>query len=241
MTVEPRYVICVLHINQVDIQAVVSQHSDFEYDERYSLAKADGRMLNSFVTSADRMRPSFGDEDVAAIGLHKAVNYFLSSPLCENNCESVTKEVLRIIIECFEIGALAVKCESSGIAHGKQRWIGLCELSANGDQGLLPAMLAFVRFPLSSPDGSIASVGMHLIGLRDGRICNGISVPMHLDAFLAYQLRADGKLLIEGGIFQPDNSDVVYRLSLQQDKRYEQDDFFFNPYGLWCLTRIIEH
>ena len=141
---------------------------------------------------------------------------------------------LSLIKEAFAKGARAVKCDSSGIAHGKDRWL---EFATK--QRPMDAYFAYVRRPLGS-DEAMYSCGMHLVGLPDVKVV-GFSdwdAAMIMDAFAGYLITEDGKRTVKvGHTFSCSSDDPVLRISHDECRDYETDDFFYNPYGYWVLKR----
>jgi hypothetical protein len=123
---QPRHVVCVLgpwksfdavtHI----VSAVGGE--GFRLDDEYSQLEPDDRMAGAFAASADRVDPSIGKADDRAIAKHRAVAYVLSPPLPAADAQARSAKMLAIIGALLADGALAVKAESAGIAHGAARW-----------------------------------------------------------------------------------------------------------------------
>ncbi len=78
---------------------------------------------------------------------------------------------------------------------------------------------------------------MHLIGMRDAEIELSDDAIDDLDLFLLYLVvdRAEPAIR-DGQTFSRDADSPWYRISSLPCERYESDDFFYNPYGVWSLT-----
>lgn len=143
-----------------------------------------------------------------------------------------SKEALSFVQNCFQIGARAVKCESSGLAHGKERWI---ELASEPDD---PSQFwTWVRRPLCD-EGIIYSCGMHILGHPDIEVVGeSISDSLELIDLFAMYIFVDrpGNRLKAGGVFSLSSESPRYRISKADCNRYDDDEFFYNPSGYWRL------
>jgi hypothetical protein len=243
--VQPRHVLCVLG-NWTRLEAVeeivrAGGGPGFTVDREYSQLAFDIRMPRAFEASADRVAPSLSAEDEAAILDHAAVAYVLSPPMPAEQAIEVSTQALAVVGSLFENGALAVKNDSSGVAHGAARWRELATRAAGGDAGRQRSALyqAWVRRPIEG-DGELYSCGMHLLGLRDGAIASALGARqgLHwLDMLALYQLiDVPDRGLREGEDFRlaPDGPRRTLRAT--PCRRYESDDLFHNRYGYWQLT-----
>src|SRR5262249_13910677 len=157
-----RYVVCILGNFRAfdDLKNAITHvgGAGFELDEAYSTLRPDPRMTPSFQVCMDRVAPSVTALDEAAIAQHKAVAYVLSPHMPRDGATAVAERVLALIKASFEIGAVAVKIESSGIAHGRARWIELAtavqKARASNDVEALSRALytAVVRRPIHDAD-----------------------------------------------------------------------------------------
>lgn len=234
MKIQPRIVLCILHDNPEVIREICARFSSFEFDEEYSKGGRDDRMTSSFDASWDRVRPSVTDEDKRQVDQHRDVAYVLSRRLDPDSSMDVALDGLDLIKAAFAEGARAVKCDSSGIAHGKERWL---EFASKRTQ--MDAYFAYVRRPIGS-DATMYSCGMHLVGLPDIKVF-GLSdwdAAMTMDSFAGYLITEGGKRSVKvGHTFSCSKDDPVLRISSDDCRDYETDDFFYNPYGYWILKK----
>lgn len=152
--------------------------------------------------------------------------------------ESVdTKEllnVLRLGSKILHAGGLAVKVETSGIAHSKEKWLALTEE---------PGEIALYRALVSKIEGNQCyySCGMHQFGLRDAMVQDNLlgqeSANQLLDGFLLYLL-IEKPSIQAGHTFSLDPQSPVYRIDETACTFYPPDDLFFNPRGYWTLSRL---
>ena len=148
---------------------------------------------------------------------------------------------LSLVARAFDVGARAVKGESSGIAHGADRWRELARRSGDPEARDLALYQAWVRRPLGS--GRVTyTCGMHLLGERDVEVLeeeptNEGEALAWLDAFALYLLTEAGPNALQPGhTFRPWPDAVRRRLSVEPCTRYDADDFFHNPHGYWRLA-----
>jgi hypothetical protein len=189
-------------------------------------------MSEAFAFSWDRVQPSESDEDKEQVLHHRNVAYLISRFIDPDNAFNVASEGLSLIAKAFAEDARAVKCESSGIAHGRKRWI---ELAGQNDPESL--YLAYVRRPIGSGD-TLHSCGMHLLGLPDTEVI-GFSdweAVRIIDSFSLYLL-TEGKTVQPGHTFSCSPEDPKLLIKHGECLGYEEDDFFYNPYGYWKLAR----
>jgi hypothetical protein len=191
----------------------------------------DPRMPRAFAASAFRVDPSFTPDDDAAIAQHESVVYFLSENFGAGAALEVTRRMLGLAGQLFEVGGTAMKCESSGIAHGRARWL---EHIQSGDVAALLA--AFVSYPIG--DGNdLYSCGMHLLGRPDLIVSDQVVSDAHTAAALFATFSQ--YLLLEctpgqfasGHTFRVDDDAARHVVRWEPCTGYDEDDFFFNPFG----------
>ena len=79
-------------------------------------------MEGAFKASADRIRPSLTDDDYLAIRKHLCTAYVLSGNYGRDDAAEQAQRMMYAAQVLLDAGGIAVKCESSGIAHSKARW-----------------------------------------------------------------------------------------------------------------------
>lgn len=230
--IKPRLVLCLLHDRPEVIEALCADSGTYEYDAHYSDAGPDARMLKAFEYSWDRVYPSAITEDTASILGHRNVAYAVSRYITPDTAHQIAADGLSLIARAFAEGARAVKCDSSGIAHGRKKWL---ELAAGHDPARL--YFSFVRRPLGS-DLQMASCGMHLLGLPDTEVL-GFSdreAARIIDAFSLNLLTEEGHRKVQAcHTFSCSPQDPLLSVDKVDCTSYEEDEFFYNPYGLWRL------
>jgi hypothetical protein len=168
------------------------------------------------------------DSDIEAIAQHRHALYCLSSGVSLE----AARQMLRVGVGLLDAGGLAVKVESSGIAHSAARWR---ELAASDH--LFDAYTAFVT--LIGGRDCFYSCGMHAFGLPDA------AVPRDMDAQAAAQLLnvfnhyllAERPSLADGHTFSVAADAPRFRLRKTACDTYEPEHAFHNPHGMWRFTR----
>jgi hypothetical protein len=132
----------------------------------------------------------------------------------------------------LEAGGLAVKVESAGVAHTKQRWL---ELSASPEPFDIYTLFVVL---VDAGDGRDYSCGMHNFGLPDAAVPSALgneeSARM-LNIFNMYRL-VENPVLKTGETFSLDADSPRFRLKHGPFiDGYEPDTPLYNPHGLWSL------
>ncbi|PYG58221.1 hypothetical protein [Rhizobium sp. UGM030330-04] len=245
---KPRHVLCFLGtekglaaLQQSARTAVDTFAADFSIDEEYSQDEPDDRMERSFSVCWDRVDPdTYQEADEEAVAGHGSVLYVLGPSMDAENAVMISATALQFVQHMLDHGAIAVKGESAGVAHGARRWKELFEQSrsdaASGDLLALArtCRLAFARRPIGDDANGMASVGFHLVGLPDievGFIRKDENLPstnpeqLKIAALMddiADQMARDG---VETTV-------AAHHATLSNDMRYEDDSYKFNPFGV---------
>jgi len=245
----PRHVLCILGAWKTfdDVERILASVAppEFTIDYDNSELAPDNRMVQAFKVAADTVYPSFTEHDNEGIERHSAVAYVLSPPIPQNASLQISGITLAIAAAFLEHGAFAVKNESSGVAHGAKRWLHLfSEFKAgygtdNAPQFCNALYQAWVRRPLSDGEWWY-TCGMHLLGQPD------VEMEPHENALESVRCMdfLNNKLL-EGESIQQLLQDKVLLKDDEEPRelrhmvcrRYESDDFFFNPFGYVRVTK----
>ncbi|QFG23619.1 hypothetical protein [Actinomadura sp. WMMB 499] len=244
----PRHVLCVLGseggLGLAEMERIAADFGGFVLDREYSGAEPDPRMPRAFEAAG---ASSFEQADRDAVEAHDSVGYLLSMPMMRELAAGTSRRLLAATGALLRAGAAAVKSESSGIAHGRERWLALADRADGAaDEELASALVsAWVQLPIR--DGEVLySCGMHLLGAPDveieageGRLADDLV--LHLDALAIYLLTDPRAAEIEDGAGFRLTPDAPRRLLRTGPcDRYDEDDLFFNPYGYVRLTRPVE-
>ncbi len=241
-----RHVLCVLGTG-LDLDAVeaAAAREGFELDWEYSGTGADPRMPEAF--EACVARASFTRADWDAVEAHDTVAYVLSPPVLPGVAFTVARRTLVLTADLLRSGATAVKNESSGLTHGRDRWLDLAAgvYAGGAEESAVPLYRAWVKRPIA--DGPLLhSCGMHLLGAPDIELAppeDPAAAPAPDEAaalidglalYLLTERRAEEIEDGEGFRLAPDAPRWILRH--HPCDRYEADDFFFNPHGYWRLA-----
>lgn len=241
--VKPRHVLCFLGgeggkacLSDAVSRAIAEFAKGFAIDETYSRDGADPRMERSFGVCWDRVEPNaWTDKDEEAVLNHKSVLYVLGPPMTSDTSVVVSAGALMLVAAATKAGAVAVKGESAGIAHGLARWQHLAvqagaALQSDDDLALRRiCRLAFAKRPLSS-EKYFESVGFHLIGLPDVYVAKSDGSDREAVALMDS---------VADDMARQKLDDVLRarKASLSRAQSYAADDFKFNPYGMVVIDR----
>lgn len=236
-TVRPRHVLCFLggehdlaRLSDAAAAAIGDFASGFSIDHTYSQDAPDENMSRSFDVCWDRVQPNaWSQSDEEAVANHKSVLYVLGPRMTPDNAVTVSAGALLLVDTLIKAGAIAVKGESAGVAHGLGRWRELILQGAvalkSDEQFALSrtCRLAFAKRPLSSGD-YLESVGFHLVGQPEVYVPKSRGNEREVVAIM--DAVADD--IAQRGL-KPTLKDRRATLSFESD--YEEDEFKFNPYG----------
>ena len=174
-------------------------------------------------------RGTLSEPVLESIDRHTHVLYLIGHGGSFENARGMMRAAQALI----RSGGLAVKVESSGLAHTAERWAELTEEP-------LPIAIhdAFVTY-VGEP-GEYYSCGMHNLGFPDA-VVNAHVPPREaaelLHTFLLY-VAFEKPTLNEGETFGVAANAPRYRLSRGDQVTDSPDDPFHNPFGVWQLTPV---
>lgn len=243
--VNPRHVLCVLgsELDLSEMERVAADIGGLVLDREHSRTEPDPRMPEAF--EACLAAASFDEKDWAAVESHDTVGYLLSAPMTRDVAADTSRRVLAAAAALLRSGATAVKNESSAVTHGRDRWLSLADRAAVAEDEDLAGDLidAWVKMPIYD-SRVLHSCGMHLLGAPEVEVevdeehRDGLSELVTLLKVLAIYLLTDPRASeIEDGAGFRMTEDAPRRLLRTGPcDRYDEDDFFFNPYGYVRLT-----
>ena len=221
----PRMVLCV--VGGADLQ---QQTKKLLADVEHEFQPADDRMVAAF--GASRFGVStVTEDDLTRIAAHRRVLYILSPNYSERDAARISKEMLEVARKVLAAGGTAMKCESSGIAHGR----------------MVPAspVRALVQLPISDR-ADLYSCGMHLLGQPDLVLARNALDEAYegrdpaqatSELFISFAEWLTGECppggLTSGNTFRTAVDAPRFRLTWEPCRGYAEDDFFFNPFGRW--------
>jgi hypothetical protein len=195
--------------------------SPFELDEEFSQLEEDDRMTVAFEASYDLITETMRDRDWERVAKHTAVAYFIVREVPDEFKVPTMKAALELIGALIDAKLItAIKCDSSGIAHGLQEWKRIADVAKAG-AGDVETLLfhAWVRKPLADEDCHY-SCGMHLFGEADFTTREQDEdklVALFDNAFAAARLGVDN-----GVSFKKPAIEVSF---------YPEDHPYYNKYG----------
>ena len=242
-SVKPRHVLCFLGgtrdlapLSNAVSTAIAEFAPDFGIDNDYSRAEPDTRMDRSFDVCWDRVEPgAWTEKDEDAVSNHKSVLYVLGPQMTADNAVTVSATALLLVEAAIKAGAVAVKGESAGVAHGLARWRNLIEQGSaaleSGDNAALSRIcrLAFSKRPLSAQK-YLESVGFHLVGLPEIYVAKAYGSERQAIAVMDSIADDMAKRSVETVLRER-------RATLSYASSYKEDDFKFNPYGIARIER----
>ncbi len=129
-----------------------------------------------------------------------------------------------------DLGGIAVKVESCGIAHSWERWE---ELLSGTLFDVYCAGVVLVR-----DQDHYYSCGMHHFGLPECEVASSTPVAEAaelMNQFNFWQIH-DKPTVSSGETFSLTETAPRFRLALGPDTRSDKEDLFHNPHGVWRLT-----
>lgn len=189
----------------------------YEYDEI---------LENAFRTAG---KGKISQEVMKQIDSHKHMIYLLF----DRENPGLRSHLLKFTKVIRDIGGIAVKVETSGVAHEFEKWNEL--LSDTGTFSLYTALVTLV-----GDDEYYFSCGMHNFGLPD--CCISVKEDINdavytMNVFNDYQL-AEKPDLEDGDTFSVTEEAPHYKLRLKEDFIYGEDEYFGNSQGRWVLERV---
>ena len=166
-------------------------------------------------------------QTIDLIGSHTFTLYCI----VPNTSANGARTMLSIVAAVLDSGGLAVKIETSGVAHSTERWK---ELAA-GNQ---PFDLYCAFVTLIGSNEVFHSCGMHNFGLPDtcvDRSLQANEAASLLNEFNCYQL-AESPKFTDGHTFSVGPNAPRFVLKKEECRFFPPDDCFFNPHGVWHLT-----
>ena len=221
----------------------------------YEFRPPDSRMVTAFRASQRGLRSSLHEQNFNAIAHHQSVLYFLSNNFTAQKAASVALAFLRLGHKLLsEAGGIAIKCESSGVAHSRHEWERLA-IAAESSHSVftgpsstafwVAALTAYVQVPIES-DTDFYTCGLHLLGIPDltmnrevmigteAKDQNGTAQAHFFEDFALYLLAecVHGQFA-PGHTFRADAAQNNLKATWEECTLYEEDDFFHNPFGIW--------
>jgi Domain of unknown function (DUF4261) len=172
-------------------------------------------------------------ETLDAIAGHTFMFYVVG----EGGSLEAARGIMRVVCGLLRAGGIAVKVESAGLAHRAEVWQQLAGEAETSDAALYHAYVTRIG---QNDTGLFYTCGMHNLGLRDVVVQDALpprEAAALLQTFALYTL-LERPLLESGHTFSVDPHAPRYRVLAEPCELYTEDELFFNPFGVWRLSRL---
>jgi hypothetical protein len=134
----------------------------------------------------------------------------------------------------LQAGGFAVKVETAGIAHSARDWLAQAQRRATHAGALYIAYVALV-----SKADMVYSCGMHNMGFADALVSTPQSAAQAANLLRGFLMGVlhEQPVLLSGQSTVGDGYSGIYQLTHEACLTYPPDDPFYNPFGVWRLTR----
>ena len=175
-----------------------------------------------------------GEEKISAVTLnnlklHQQIVYLIFNCASYETCVTAAR-FAKIFLD---LGGLAVKVESAGIAHDRTTW-----LKKYNSDDVFDIYSLFVV--LVEDEDRFYSCGMQNFGKPD--VCLDATEEINLAIYVMnvfnYYRLTEYPILKDGQTFQPDLETSMYKIKWIKEQEYEPEDLLYNIYGRWHLSSI---
>jgi hypothetical protein len=176
-------------------------------------------------------RGDFSDQDLKRLARHTFTLYAIGP----GGSLEAARSIMNLAAGLLRSGGIAVKVDSSGLAHNAERWLNYVRYK---DSELTALYDAYVLIATSG--NTLYSCGMHNLGYPDAiaEISESPDETAHLlQTFLLYLLHETPQLR-DGNSFSVSAATPHYRLKMENCTIYSPGALFYNPFGRWRLSRL---
>lgn len=186
---------------------------------------ADEQMTEAFEFGG---QGKLSDKTLDRIANHKSVVY-LHFP---SDIVSQKERIIKFTEVLSKCGGIAVKLETSGVAHEWERWFE--RLRSDNPFDTYCASVVLV-----GDKDFYYSCGMHNFNLPDAQISNSFDAPEAADLInrFNYWQIVEKPALKAGHTFSLTENSPHFQLESSKDERHSEDELFYNQHGLWELRR----
>ncbi|MEM9507349.1 MAG: hypothetical protein AAGA16_06620 [Cyanobacteria bacterium P01_E01_bin.35] len=159
---------------------------------------------------------------------HRQVIYLTSNATGYDAC----REIAQLAQVFLQIGGIAIKVESAGIAHEKQQW-----LEHYNSADVFAIYSLFVM--LIEGEETYYSCGMSNFSKADVTldVTEDLGLAIYVMNVFNYYRLTESPILQDGHTFQPDIECPTYQMKWKADGESEPDSPLYNPHGRWYLSR----
>jgi uncharacterized protein DUF4261 len=202
----------------------ILMHGEFKEYFELQVEGPDPRMADAIAAAGRHWATA---ADLAQIASHNLVLYLVGPGGSRQRAESF----MRAAAGLLKAGGMAVKVESSGIAHDRTTWLDMTKRLY-----LFSAHRAFV---VSITGSDVYTCGMHNLGYPDAIVARAESEdPGQLVYDFSRYVFTETPTIHPGETFSASPDAPCYRLTKEECRLYEEGSLFANPYGMWRLTMI---
>ena len=176
-------------------------------------------------------RRSLNADDLARIDAHQSTAYLIGP----GGTLEGAQDMLQAGSALLQAGGCAVKVETAGIAHSPRDWMAQAERRETHVGALYIAYVALV-----SKSETVYSCGMHNMGFADALVNAPQSAAQAAELLRGFLMGVlhEKPILFSGQSTLGDGYGGEYRLIHEECLTYPPDDPFYNPFGMWRLTKI---
>ena len=175
-----------------------------------------------------------GQDKISELTLQKINNcpqvvYLTSTNTGYDSCI----QMARLTEVLLNIGGIAVKVESAGIARDRDEWLANCNSND-------PFEIYSLFVVLVEGDELYYSCGMHNFAKADVAIelNEDIGLAIYVMNVFNYYRLTQTPILQDNHTFQPDIQSPKYRIKWMSDNESQISSPLYNPFGRWHLNRI---
>jgi hypothetical protein len=181
----------------------------------------DKRMAEAFRAAAPGLAPAL----ISTIARHRSAVYLTSEKRSLEGAQALMQAAAHVL----ESDGLAVKVETTGLAHTAQDWYRYTQ-----DPSPAGAHQAFVVFVQGQRS---YSCGMHNFGLKDALVSK-VDSTVAIDTLrhFSWYLLSEMPTLGVGQTFATARDAPVFRIDDDANQHIAPDDLFYNAFGAWHLS-----
>ncbi|VEP14497.1 conserved hypothetical protein [Hyella patelloides LEGE 07179] len=160
---------------------------------------------------------------------YQQIVYLISNDVGYGSCLKIAKFTQVFL----SIGGIAVKVDSAGIVHERDKW-----LANYNSEDVFDIYSLFVT--LVEGDDCYYSCGMSNFAKADVSIdiTEDMGLAIYVVNVFNYHRLTEPVILKDGQTFQPDIECPIYQMQWSECNQYEINDPRSNPYGKWHLSRV---
>lgn len=170
----------------------------------------------------------FEDSLFEEIGEHTATVYIISKKVGQD----VARELVHAVSDILKAGGLAVKIETTGVAHTKETWLKM-QAEIKNPENEVPQLHGHF-LTLTNYGDFFYTFGMKTFGLPDVAVPSKVlgDEASHVLQNLSFYLLNQHPEIHSGETYSAGIEAPFYVMEIKEDERYEKEDSFHNPFGI---------